>query len=270
MNLEDMGLPLGKTVAQPDVFSPDHLAPVPRSWARERENVDISPFTGFDEWNLWEVSWLDDSGKPVMATGRYTAPFDSPNLIESKSIKLYLNSMNNTVLGSDLDAVAARVSAEMSQAAGAPVQVEFFALNQGPLTGSDTPDGESLDAAEYLADYTLGSDICLEGSECVRLYSDAFRSLCPVTAQPDWATVIIDYTGPRLDRNKLYSYLMSFRNHQGFHEACCERIAGELLTATGASDLQVEARFLRRGGVDINPVRALKSAESRATRLYRQ
>lgn len=270
MRLEDMGLPLGKTVAQPDVFSPDHLAPVPRSWAREREGVDIAPFEGFDEWNLWEVSWLDDDGKPVMSTGRYTVPHDSPNLIESKSIKLYLNSMNNTRLGAQREPVAQRVAAEMSAAAGAPVAVEFFALNHGPLVTASTPVGESLDQAIWIADYQLDTSICAGSQESVTLFTDAFRSLCPVTAQPDWASVIIQYTGPRLDRDRLYSYLMSFRNHQGFHEACCERIAGELLRVTHAQSLQVEARFLRRGGVDINPVRALKGPTSLAVRLYRQ
>lgn len=270
MNLEDLGLPLGKTVAMPEDFSPDHLAPVPRAWARERENVDISPFTGYDEWNLWEVSWLDDDGKPVMSTGRYRVPYDSPNLIESKSIKLYLNSMNNTHLGSDRNAIAARVSAEMSKAAGADCVVEFFPIDSGPLTGTDQVDGECLDATPLITGYELAADIAGHGEESVTLYSEHFRSLCPVTAQPDWATILIRYTGPVLDRSKLYSYLMGFRNHQGFHEACCERIAGELLTVSHATDLQVEARFLRRGGVDINPVRALSTPKSLVSRLYRQ
>lgn len=270
MNLEDMGLPLGKTVAMPDHFSPDHLAPVPRSWARERENVDLTGFVGFDEWNLFEVSWLDMQGKPVMSTGRYTVPHDSPNLIESKSIKLYLNSMNNTRLGDDRDAVASRVAAEMSQAAGKTVSVEFFAVGQGPLNAAEAPVGECLDDANLIAGYELDESICGQGEESVVLYTDAFRSLCPVTAQPDWATVLIQYEGPRLDRDRLYSYLMSFRNHQGFHEACCERIACEINRIAQPQSLQVEARFLRRGGVDINPVRALSNPVSLASRLPRQ
>ena len=272
MNLEELGLPLGKTVAMSDEFSPDHLAGVPRAWAREREGVDISRFQGFDEWNLWEVSWLDHDGKPVMATGRYTVPHDSPNLIESKSIKLYLNSMNNTRLGNDLSAVAARCSSEMSEVAGAAVSVEFFPLKQGPLLQCDQPDGVDLDAQDFIDNYSLGSDLIAEGEEAQRFICEGFRSLCPVTAQPDWATIIIDYEGPSLDRSRLYSYLMSFRNHQGFHEACCERIAGELLSVTNARALSVEARFLRRGGIDINPVRVMKgqTPTAVATRLYRQ
>lgn len=270
MNLEDLGLPLGKTVAMPEKFSAEHLAPVPRAWAREREQVNIGPFTGFDEWNLWEVSWLDTDGKPVMSTGRYRVPFDSPNLIESKSIKLYLNSMNNTRLGADRQAVALRVSQEMSEAAGADCLVEFFAIGAGPLNTVDSPDGECLDEQPIIPGYELAEDLCSGGVESVTLYSEHFRSLCPVTAQPDWATVLIRYQGPKLDRAKLYSYLVGFRNHQGFHEACCERIASEILAVSGASELQVEARFLRRGGVDINPVRALRGPQALATRLYRQ
>ena len=207
-----------------------------------------------------------------MATGRYTVPHDSPNLIESKSIKLYLNSMNNTRLGNDLSAVAERCAFEMSEVAGAAVSVEFFPLMKGPLLQCDQPNGVDLDAENFIDNYVLGPDLMAEGEEAERFICEGFRSLCPVTAQPDWATIIIDYEGPTLDRSCLYSYLMSFRNHQGFHEACCERIAGELLAATNARALSVEARFLRRGGIDINPVRVMKgqSAHAVATRLYRQ
>ena len=136
----------------------------------------------------------------------------------------------------------------------------------------DQPDGVDLDAQDFIDNYSLGSDLMTEGEEAQRFICEGFRSLCPVTAQPDWATIIIDYEGPALDRSRLYSYLMSFRNHQGFHEACCERIAGELLSLTHARSLSVEARFLRRGGIDINPVRVMKgqTANAVATRLYRQ
>ena len=269
MNLEDLGLPLGQIVAQPDDFTADHLAPVPRAWARDKENIDASRFDGVDEWNLWELSWLDQDGKPVQATGRFTVPHSSPNLVESKSIKLYFNSMNNHRFDS-WNHVHQCIEQDLSSKAGAHVKVELFEVGQGVL-GEVTPvQGECIDNTEWLPDYHLGPDISEGATETVTLFSHAFRSLCPVTAQPDWATIVIDYTGPQLDRAKLFAYLMSFRNHQGFHEACCERLMGELLAATGAKQLTIEARFLRRGGIDINPHRSTDFSSVRPSRLSRQ
>lgn len=270
MNLEELGLPLGQIVAQPDDYSADHLAPVPRDWAREKERVDAAVMDGVDVWNLWELSWLDFDGKPIQATGQFFVPHSSPNLVESKSIKLYFNSMNNHRLGGDWLAVQSRIAADLSAKAGAPVRVELTAVDQGVLGGVTAIAGECIDQAGWIDGYRLGADIAQGEPETVTLYSDAFRSLCPVTAQPDWATVIIDYQGPRLDRAKLASYLGSFRNHQGFHEACCERILGELLAITGATKLSVQACFLRRGGIDINPYRSTAFCEVPVRRLSRQ
>lgn len=270
MNLEDLGLPLGQNVAQPDHFTADHLAPVPRAWAREKEGVDASAMDGVDVWNLWELSWLDLDGRPIQAIGRFFVPHSSPNLVESKSIKLYFNSMNNERLGSDWEEVRKRIADDLSAKAGAPVPVELTAVDQGVLAGVTSLEGECIDDAPWIDGYELGGDIASGPDERVTLYSHAFRSLCPVTAQPDWATVIIDYQGPRIDRSKLSGYLASLRNHQGFHEACCERITGELASATGASSLSVQACFLRRGGIDINPYRSTAFSEVPARRLSRQ
>lgn len=269
MNLEDLGLPLGKTVAQPDVFGPEHLAPVPRAWAREKEQVDLSNLSGVDVWNLWEVSWLEPSGRPVQATGRLTVPYDSPNLVESKSIKLYLNSMNNTVFES-WDAVKKTLTDHLSEAAGKSVTLELWRVGDGPLADVHEVLGEVIDDAPFYPDYALDESLAQGEAETMRLISHSFRSLCPVTAQPDWATVVIDYAGPALDRGKLLSYLTNFREHQGFHEACCERIASELLAATGAESLTVEARFLRRGGLDINPIRSTQTQALPDVRWSRQ
>lgn len=177
MNLEDLGLPLGQVVAQPDEFSPDHLAPVPRQWAREREQIDATRFSGVDEWNLWELSWLDGHGKPVQATGRFTVPHSSPNLIESKSIKLYFNSMNNQRFNS-WDQVRERVAHDLSAKAGAPVSVELFAVDAGVLANVTTVVGESIDDVEWLADYQLDRTVAAGKTESAVLYSHAFRSLC--------------------------------------------------------------------------------------------
>ena len=269
MNLEELGLPLGKTVAQPDVFGPEHLAPVPRSWAREKEQVDLSQLSGVDVWNLWELSWLEPGGRPVQAVGRLTVPYDSPNLVESKSIKLYLNSMNNTQFES-WDAVQAVLTEHVSNAAGKPVTIDLWPVGAGPLGDVLEVIGEVIDQADFEADYSLSDDIAAGDIERSTLISHSFRSLCPVTAQPDWATLVIDYEGPRLDRGKLLSYLTTFRNHQGFHEACCERMASELLVATEAKSLTIEARFLRRGGLDINPIRSTQSLALQNVRWSRQ
>jgi len=249
---------LGREVAYPDRYAPDLLFPIPRAGARAELGLEPEaplPFIGHDRWHAFELSWLDLRGKPVVATATLQVPADSPCLIESKSLKLYLNSLNGERFA-DADAVQARVVADLSSRAGAPV---FLAFGLPPLAAAE--DAQCLDAIE--ADFEhygppmpqlLQADPAQVVEE--RLYSALLKSNCPVTGQPDWASVHLHYTGPKIDPLGLLRYLVSFRNHAGFHEQCVERIFLDLLHQCRPQRLSVHARYTRRGGLDINPWRA--------------
>lgn len=270
LNLDAFDLPLGKAVAQPETFAAELLAPVPRAWSRQREGVSLDGLSGTDIWNLWELGWLNLQGRPVQAVGRMSVPFDTPFLIESKSLKLYFNSMNNHRFES-FEAVCSTARHDLSQAADGPVELQLWPVGEGDLSVVEEPvTGHLIDQADWLPDYTLGPDIIVGPLEHRVFICHTFRSLCPLTAQPDWATIVIDYKGGQIDPSRLLAYLCSYRNHRGFHEACCEKIAADLLVATHADSLSVEARFLRRGGIDINPVRTTDSDQIAHARWSRQ
>jgi len=248
---------LGREVAYPRQYDPSLLFPIPRATGRQPLRLaGALPFTGHDRWQAYELSWLDARGKPVAATAMVTVPADTPNLVESKSFKLYLNSLNATRFD-DPAALRARLAADLSQAAGGPVEVAF---GLPPLAGDD--DGAiDIDALELDIDCygppdagLLQADAGAEATE--RLRSALLKSNCPVTGQPDWATVDIAYRGPRIDHAGLLRYLVSFREHAGFHEQCVEQIFIDVLERCRPQWLSVEARYTRRGGLDINPWRA--------------
>ncbi|HEV8695467.1 MAG TPA: NADPH-dependent 7-cyano-7-deazaguanine reductase QueF, partial [Lysobacter sp.] len=198
----------------------------------------------------------DARGKPRVATATFEVPADSPNLVESKSFKLYLNSFNATRFDSD-EAVRTRIVEDLSRGAGAPVPVMF-----GLPPIADMAAGESIDEADIAIDRYGPPDATLLSANAddiveETLTSALLKSNCPVTGQPDWARVAISYRGPRLDRAALLRYLVSFRDHAEFHEQCVERIFTDLLTRAKPQALSVEARYTRRGGLDINPWRGL-------------
>ncbi|KRC34598.1 MULTISPECIES: NADPH-dependent 7-cyano-7-deazaguanine reductase QueF [unclassified Lysobacter] len=249
-------LPLGRHVDYPREYDPALLFPIARALGRSQIGLSDGalPFVGLDRWHAYELSWLDARGKPHMATATLTVPADSPHLIESKSLKLYLNSYNASRFD-DAETVRARIAADLSQAAGAGVEVAF---GLPPMRDSAA---ESLDGLEVaIDDYGppnaahLAADPAMVVEET--LSSALLKSNCPVTGQPDWARVDIAYRGPRLDRAGLLRYLVSFRDHAEFHEQCVERIFADLLRAAAPQALSVEARYTRRGGLDINPWRA--------------
>jgi 7-cyano-7-deazaguanine reductase len=251
---------LGREVAYPAHYDPALLFPIPRAPARAGIGIDAAaalPFTGHDRWHAYELSWLDRRGKPVAGTATFTVPAASPQLVESKSLKLYLNSLNSTRFD-DAGAVRDRIAMDLSQAAGAPVGVAF---GLPPFAPDGTDDAICIDALEIDIDHYGPPDAGLlraEDSHAVEetLRSDLLKSNCPVTGQPDWAGVRIGYRGPRIDREGLLRYLVSFRDHAGFHEQCVERIFVDLLARCRPEALSVEARYTRRGGLDINPWRA--------------
>ncbi|WLI73186.1 NADPH-dependent 7-cyano-7-deazaguanine reductase QueF [Halomonas alkalicola] len=251
--------PLGRESAYPERYDPALLYPIPR--AANRAPLGIAegplPFVGEDEWHAFEASWLNGRGKPVVAVARFRLPADSPNLIESKSWKLYLNSFNQTRFASR-EAVIETLERDLAAAAGAPVAVALLEVDDEALMPRRLP-GECLDELDIAVEaYTPSAEHLAVGDEIVEetLHSHLLKSNCPVTGQPDWGSVLIRYRGPKLDREGLLRYLIGYRQHQDFHEHCVEHIFMDLLTHARPERLLVLARYVRRGGLDISPWRA--------------
>ena len=256
---------LGQSVAFPSVYDAALLFPIPRAEARSKLGLDEAlPFVGVDLWNAYELSWLDLRGKPQVALAEFRVPATSPMLIESKSFKLYLNSFAQERMAST-DALRAALIADLSAAAGAPVSVSLIAPTSPQAFPVSVLPGELIDGVAIAIEHygppapeLLKADAGEQVEET--LVSHLFRSNCPVTGQPDWASLQIAYAGPRIDRAALLRYLVSFRTHSDFHEACVERIFLDLRARCAPLKLAVYARFTRRGGLDINPFRALPGA----------
>ena len=250
---------LGRDVGYPRQYDATLLFPIARAQGRASLGLAAGaplPFAGNDRWHAYEVSWLDQRGKPAVATLTITVPADTPSLVESKSMKLYLNSLNATRFA-DAAEVRARIAADLSRAAGGTVQVSAGL----PPMASGADDAFLLDALDVdIVAYgppdasLLVADAGDTAAETLR--SELLKSNCPVTGQPDWASVRIAYAGPRIDRTGLLRYLVSFRDHAEFHEQCVERIFTDVMARCAPRTLSVEARYTRRGGLDINPWRA--------------
>ena len=266
---------LGKSVAYVDEYDASLLFPIPRAPKRIEIGVpDALPFHGVDVWNAYELSWLDARGKPVVALAEFRVPAASPNIVESKSFKLYLNSYTQTRLA-DTAAVAQRLAQDLSAAAGAAVGVRLSTHDAFAREVVRELDGECVDAADVaIDDYGppkpeyLVADATASVDEA--LVSHLLKSNCPVTGQPDWASVQIRYAGPRIDRAGLVRYLVSFRRHNDFHEQCVERIYMDVMRRCAPRQLAVYARYTRRGGLDINPYRASYPGEPGNPRGARQ
>ena len=266
--------PLGQATVYPEQYSPDLLYAIARIDARADLGIgDELPFRGADTWNAWDLTWLDPGGLPHVATAEFQVPADSPNIVESKSLKLYLGSFAMTRFGSS-DELAAAMRRDLSAATGSDVAVIIrdpenpsgSAVSRLPGRCIDTQqvhcDAYEIDAALLAAD---PDDIAADD-----LHSHLLRSLCPVTGQPDMGSVLISYRGPRIDAAGLLRYIVSYRQHQDFHEACVERMFMDIRERCGAEQLSVTARYQRRGGIDINPFRSNFEANAPNTRLWRQ
>lgn len=268
--------PLGRSTEYPDRYTPSLLCPIPRWDGRETLDVDMGkplPFRGVDIWNHYEVSWLDEHGKPVVALAEILVPANSRFIIESKSMKLYFNSLNFEHFSHRSDFIA-RVEADLSQVAQAPVQVMLFMPeNRAAFAVGDLP-GECLDALPLVCkEFTLSPDRLKARSDHIvseTLYSNLLRSNCPVTRQPDWASIMVRYRGPAMDHTGLLAYIVSYRNHADFHEHCVERIFMDILRRCEPMELTVYARYTRRGGLDINPFRTNTDDRPDNIRLFRQ
>jgi 7-cyano-7-deazaguanine reductase len=253
--------PLGRPVAYGGGYDPTLLHPIPRATQRAALGLaDDLPFTGVDFWNAYELSWLDGRGKPRVALAELRVPATSPNLIESKSLKLYLGAYAQEKFA-DAEALRTQLIRDLTEACGAPVTVVLTPAASSNAALFEALEGETIDdlpieVSHYgppRADFLVVDE---EQKADEVLVSHLFRSNCPVTGQPDWASLQIRYAGPRIARDGLLRYLVSYRNHSDFHEHCVERIFVDLMDRCGPSRLAVYARYTRRGGIDINPFRA--------------
>ena len=257
---------LGKASAYADQYDPSLLFPLPRADKRSELGLTSTlPFMGADLWTAYELSWLNLRGKPQVAIAHITVPCETPNLIESKSFKLYLNSFNNTRFA-DAEAVKARLRADLSEAAwrgaeqpgtvGLQLRLpEVF--DQEPIHELDGVNLDRLDVecTHYQPAPELLTAAFDEAPVTEVLTSNLLKSNCLVTGQPDWGSVQIRYSGPQIDQAGLLQYLVSFRNHNEFHEQCVERIYTDVWARCKPIKLAVYARYTRRGGLDINPFR---------------
>lgn len=266
----DKAIPLGKPTEYVFTYDASVLFAVPRVQAREALGFTELPFYGVDIWTAYELSWLNEKGRPQVAVAQMTFACDAPNIVESKSLKLYCNGFNQTVFV-DHQALIHCMEKDLAICSGKPVKVELFAANNFPI--QQAHDYLCLDDLDvHCEHYDVEPQLLsiTETQEQASLCSHLFRSLCPVTAQPDWASIYIDYQGKALDKASLLRYLISYRNHQGFHEQCVEMIFRDVLALTQASKLTVSARFLRRGGLDINPIRSTQADFALVGRQTRQ
>lgn len=253
------GLSLGKATEYREIYTPDLLQAVPRSMNRDELNLGANlPFSGTDRWNGYELSWLNAKGKPEVAILRCEVPATSPNLIESKSFKLFLNSFNQSHFDS-ITSVRETISKDLSQCAGEKVSVNLFKaaeFSQMQIEGFDALSIDDLDIEVH--GYQLdSSNLTAEGQVVTEtLSSDLLKSNCLITNQPDWGSVCIRYQGPQINHEGLLRYLISFRQHNEFHEQCVERIFCDIMSHCKPEKLSVYARYTRRGGLDINPFRS--------------
>lgn len=268
--------PLGKSSEYIATYTPSLLFPIPRAakWAELGLSAETLPYQGVDFWNCFELSWLLPSGKPVVAMGEFAIPADSPNIIESKSFKLYLNSLNQSVFNT-ADELVVVLEHDLSAAAGKPVGVRVRSLAQVTADGVVNAPGVCIDELDVSISNYVQPQPELLRCDAARgveesLHSHLLKSNCPVTGQPDWGTLVVQYRGAALDHASLLAYLVSFRQHADFHEQCVERIFLDLQRLLKPEYLTVYARYVRRGGLDINPYRSSEAIRPDNQRLVRQ
>lgn len=264
--------PLGKATAYQTEYAPSLLFPIARQ--QKREEIGIAgtlPFLGIDIWNAYELSWLNLRGKPQVAIATFMVPADSPNIIESKSFKLYLNSFNQTRVASP-EALTEMLRADLSDGFGTSVQVKLTLPDGFDKLGMSELEGLLLDRLDIEVDsYTPDATVLKANTEEAMveetLVSHLLKSNCLVTGQPDWGSVQIRYVGPQIDQETLLRYLIGFREHNEFHEQCVERIFMDIMRQCRPQKLAIYARYTRRGGLDINPWRSNFTTGQRPSNL---
>ena len=252
-------IPLGVEIPYPTAYDAKQLFPVSRQSQRIALGLGHSmPFVGFDVWNGYEISWLNSKGKPQVAVAEFVFPCESPRLIESKSFKLYLNSFNDTKFSSPLDVIHA-MERDLAAASGAVVQVHLTPVHEFTPQTMQQWQGTLLDQLDIeCTEYEVNPKILQTEKHKAQetLISHLLKSNCLVTGQPDWASLRIVYQGQKIQHESLLQYIVSYRHHAGFHESCVEQIFMDILRECKPQSLYIEARYTRRGGLDINPVRA--------------
>jgi 7-cyano-7-deazaguanine reductase len=272
--IANLNVPLGKKTSYENKYNPDLLIGVPRTIGRKELGLENNEFMGGDRWTLYEISWLNEKGLPQVAIGEVTIESNSLNLIESKSFKLYLNSLNQTNFES-WDKVTSTIFSDLQKCAQGKVDVTLYKIEDVSNLIAVNFDGKCIDNQEIsITDYQFNPDILANstGSQFVEeiLMSNLLKSNCLITNQPDWGSVRIAYKGNKIDEEKLLRYIISFREHNEFHEQCVERIYCDILKYCSPVELTVYARYTRRGGLDINPWRSNVSFSPSISRLARQ
>lgn len=267
-------MPLGNKTNYPDEYDPGVLCGIARSAAREVLGLGAElPFRGKDIWNAWELTWLAESGTPIIATAVITVPADSPNIVESKSLKLYLNSfaMSRYAAKGEVAGIIARDLTDLTES---EVAVNVIPATEASIHHIVDLPGGCIDHQDVQID-TNGVDANLLNVDKDNIVEDAvhshlLRSNCPVTKQPDMGSVLVRYCGPAIDRDSLLRYVVSYRRHKDFHEACVERMFLDIKKHCEPDKLTVYARYNRRGGIDINPFRSDFETSVENLRLWRQ
>ena len=273
--------PLGKSTQYISQYSPDLLFPIARSEKRSELDSQHLQFNGEDIWNAYELSWLNSKGVPQVAIGEFRVCADSEFIVESKSLKLYLNSFNQTCFESR-EKVVETIESDLTRLTGRNVKVALCSPGEFNQFAVSELEGELIDGQDIeIKNYSYDPELLLKNSQLLdenhvaaqveeTLISHLLKSNCLITSQPDWASIQIKYAGPQIDRGKLLAYLVSFRSHNEFHEQCVERIFCDLKRFCKPHKLSVYARYTRRGGLDINPWRSDYESEMPNIRLARQ
>lgn len=256
-----------------DIYDPSLLFAIPRQHNRDAIGIASPlPFSGVDLWTAYEISWLNKKGKPQTAIGEFIIPCQSNHIVESKSLKLYLNSFNQTKF-KDQQTVRQTISSDLSQVAGEEVIVRLYQADSWQSMMSTPWSGTCLDDLDISISHYHPNPRLLKVEDTFieeTVYSHLLKSNCPVTNQPDWGSLFIQYAGKKLNHQGLLKYIISFRQHGEFHEHCVERIFNDILHIAHPEKLTVYARFTRRGGLDINPFRSNFAMAPKNLRLPRQ
>jgi len=272
--VSDHKLPLGRETGYPDKYAPALLCPIPRAANRDALGIaDVPPFRGVDIWNAWDLTWLGIRGRPAAATAEIIVPAESQNIVESKSLKLYLSSYSMSQFDSE-EHVAATIRDDLGACVAGDVLVRVASLADTAARKVSRLAGTCIDFEDAdCADEDVNADHLRADTDkpvVEDLYTHLLRSLCPVTGQPDIGSLQISYRGPKIGRAGLLQYIVSYRRHNDFHESCVERMFLDLLDRCAPESLSVHARYQRRGGIDINPFRSNTAEKPINLRLWRQ